>query len=161
MIACTRPIASTPCSSNALEEPDVALGQTFVIAGIGVDDAAAARRHAGEAVVVQRLEERGDRALLGDILKFYELVTGANLPGGYNLLNVDHHHRNDIQRLGDAQRFRDQAVLDHLRFDLPEAGLNLGSPPPEGIRTPAGRIIGLTTSPTRRMNCSTFPETPA
>ena len=34
-------------------------------------------------------------------------------------------------------------------------------PAPSGIRTPAGRMNGLTMSPTRSVNCSTRPSTPA
>ena len=43
----------------------------------------------------------------------------------------------------------------------PKPACRLRCPAPSGIRTPAGRRSGLTMSPTRRLNCSTCPLTPA
>ena len=43
----------------------------------------------------------------------------------------------------------------------PNPATSARRPAPSGIRTPADRIIGLTTSPGRSKNCSTRPSTPA
>ena len=52
----------------------------LVIAGIGVDDAAAARRHVGKTVFVEGLEERENGAGLGGA-RIDQLLAAAELTG--------------------------------------------------------------------------------
>src|SRR3954447_15108323 len=80
-------------------------GYLVVIAGIGVDDAAAARGHAIETVLVERLHESEQRARPRDILRLEELFAGSELAGRDVILHVGDDHRDDDPWLGYAGRF--------------------------------------------------------
>src|SRR5712672_395524 len=54
----------------------------LVIAGVGVDDAAAAGRHAVETALVERLQKHEERARPGDALRLDQLLAAAELAGG-------------------------------------------------------------------------------
>jgi hypothetical protein len=60
----------------------------LVIAGVGVDDAAAPRRHAIEAAFVERLQEGEYRTRLPCILEFNQFLASLDLAGGDVILHI-------------------------------------------------------------------------
>ena len=92
----------------------------IVIVGIGIGDAAAARRHAVNAAFVERLQKREKRARPGYLLRFNQLLTAPNLAGGNVVLHIRHHHRDDRERLRDAGDLGNHPDLHDLRLDLAE-----------------------------------------
>src|SRR5258706_15045323 len=95
----------------------------LVVAGVGVDDAAAAGRHPLEAALVERLQKHEDRAGPGDVLRFDQLLAAAELAGGDVVLNRGDDHRDDHPGPGDAGRLRHQPLLHDLSLDLAETCL--------------------------------------
>ena len=57
-----------------------------MIAGIGVDDTAAAGRHPFETALVERLQKHQDRTRSRDVLRFEELLSTSELSGGDEVL---------------------------------------------------------------------------
>src|SRR3954462_8807805 len=102
-----------------------------MIAGVGIDDATAARRHALEAALVKRLQEGEDRTRLTCILSFNQFLASLDLAGGDVILRIGDNERNGDPWLGDAGRFFAQPYLPPPRFNLSKPGLQ---PTPAGIR---------------------------
>src|SRR6266436_5065190 len=95
----------------------------LVVAGIGVDDAAAARSHTFETALIERLQKYKDGARSGDILRIDQLLPGSELSGGDVILHGRDDHRNDHPGFRDAGRFRDHPFLHDLGLDLAKACL--------------------------------------
>ena len=132
-----------------------------MVAGVGIGDAAAAGGHAIKPAVVQGLEKNQDRSRPGDLLSVDELLATAELAGGDEVLNVGDHHRNDRPRAWTRRwprpPFRPSGPGPRSARSRP-AGAR---PAPSGIRTPAGRISGLTMSPDPERELLHSPLTPA
>ena len=91
-----------------------------VIVGVGVGDAAAARRKAFELTRKERFHKDGESSRLRHLLDIDELIGRAKLASGYDVLNLCHDHRNDRERLCGAGDLADHADFHHLRLDLRE-----------------------------------------
>src|SRR5436190_17166570 len=102
----------------------------LVIAGVGIDDAAAASRHPCETAVVERLQKHKDRTGSRNILRFDQLLSAAKLAGGDVVLNRGDDHWDDHPGPGDAGRLRHHPFLHDLSLNLAEPGLQhpLASP---------------------------------
>src|SRR5215213_7916752 len=99
-----------------------------MIAGVGVDDAAASRGHALQPALVERLQEYENRARSYRILRIDELLSAAKLTSCDIVLNASNDHRDDGPWLGDARRLGHHPEFHHLGFDLSEAGLQRALP---------------------------------
>src|SRR5262245_9265078 len=94
-----------------------------VVIGIGVGDAAAARRYIIDAAPVERLEEHQQRARPRHLLRVDELLATAELSGRDEVLDARDRHRDDGERLRHAGDLGDHARFHVLRLDLVEASL--------------------------------------
>ena len=94
-IACTMPTASTACNTKPLNAPVSFDGNQVVVAGIGVDDAAASGRDAIKAAFIDRLQERENGAGSLHLLRFDQLLAAPELARRDVILLAGHHHRNN------------------------------------------------------------------
>src|SRR5881628_1017059 len=74
--------------SEALRGAELAGRNQFVIAGIGVDDAAATGGNSLKATFIKRLKERKDRPWFCSVLQIDKLVSAAKLTGRDIVLDV-------------------------------------------------------------------------
>src|SRR5207249_5114587 len=72
---------------DALTGAGVLCRNRFVVAGVGVDDAATACRHPFQTAFVERLQMDKDSSRTCNILGFDQLFATAKLPGGDVVLN--------------------------------------------------------------------------
>ena len=85
--ACTSPTAVDDMQSDLAAGAGLLRRDFLVVAGVRVDDAAAAGRHPLEAALVERLQVDEDRPGSGDVLRFDQLLAAAKLTGGDVILN--------------------------------------------------------------------------
>ena len=109
--------------SDAPHGAGVFRGDHVVVVGIGVGDAAAARRDAVQPACVERLEIHQERAGPRHLLRVDQLLAAAELAGSDDILHVGDHHRDDGPGLRYAGHLGDHSDFHDLRFDLPKAGL--------------------------------------
>src|SRR5580693_812957 len=107
---------------KSLESAGVLRGDHFVIAGVGIDDATAARRHVGKTILVKGLEEHQDGAWLGRT-RVDELFAAAKLTGRTIVLHAGHDHWTDRPGQRGARRFGNHAGPQDLSLDLAEPRL--------------------------------------
>ncbi len=162
MIACTTPTVSMTCRNTHCAAPEVRVVQPVVIVGVGVGDAAAARRHVVEAALVERFHMDGDRARLRYLLGIDQPVRCPDLA----LLRS--RPWTAVTTIGMTVRgFEMQATSPTIPTFITWASswlnpaTSLPRPASVGISSPAERMIGLTISPLRSVNCSSAPSTPA
>src|SRR3954451_9577589 len=94
-----------------------------MVAGVGIDDAGAARRNPVEAALVEGLKEYENRTRLLQVLRVDQLLGGPELAGGDEILHAGDDQRNDHPGLRDASGLPDHPWIYCLGLDLPEAGL--------------------------------------
>src|SRR5215470_14379167 len=92
-----------------------------VVVGIGVCDAAAARSHAVEPALIERLEKYEKGARPRHLLRVEQLLATAKLASGDEVLHVRDHHGDYGPGLRYTRDLRDHSRLHDLRFDLTEA----------------------------------------
>src|SRR5712671_4444433 len=127
-----------------------------VVAGIGVDDAAASGRNAIKAAFVDRFEERENGARSQHLLRFDQLLATPELAGCDVILHARHHHRNIVQGFEMHDASATIPTFMTCASICPNPAESVCRPAPSGMRMPADRIMGLTISPTRNANCSTI-----
>src|SRR6266851_9068342 len=89
-----------------------------MVAGIGIDDAAASGRHAIKAALVDGLQERQNGARSPHLLRVNQLLATPELPRRDVILYADHHHWNNRPWLRNACCLGDHSDLHDLRLDL-------------------------------------------
>src|SRR5262249_585508 len=109
-----------------------------VVVGIGVGNAAAARGHAIESAIKERLKIDQKSARTGHLLWIKQLPATAELSGGDKVLHVCDHHRNNGPRFGYACSFGHHPDLHDLRFDLSKTSLEESLPGAFGDQDPCG-----------------------
>src|SRR5579863_2311901 len=92
-----------------------------VVAGIGVGNAAAARRDAVKAALIERIQKRYQGARLLYLLRIEQLLAAAELASRNVALHARDHHRDNGKRLGYAGDLRDHSRFHDLRLDLIKA----------------------------------------
>src|SRR5215471_7026607 len=93
-----------------------------VVVGIGVSDAAAARRHAVEPALIERLEKYEKGARPRNLLRVEQLLAAAKLASCDKVLHIRDHHWDDGPGLRYTGSFGNHSRLHNLPFDLAEAG---------------------------------------
>src|SRR6478752_10198769 len=95
----------------------------IMVVRVRVRDAATAGGYALEPALVERLEEREQRAGPLNLLRIDQLLAAAELTRRDVVLHIGDDHRDHSERRGDAGDLGDHAGLHDLRLDLVEAGL--------------------------------------
>src|SRR3954453_18990533 len=98
-------------------------GDQFVVAGIGVGDAAAARGNAFQPSLIKGLEKYEERPRPRYLLRVNQLLSTAKLTGSNEVLHIGHDHGDVRPRLGYTKYLGRHSDLHHLRLDLAEASL--------------------------------------
>src|SRR5712675_1997942 len=123
---------------DALTGAGVLCRNRFVVAGVGVDDAATARRHPFKTAFVERLQMDKNSSGSCNILGFNQLLAAAELASGDVVLNHGDDHRDDHPWPGDAGRLRHHPLLHDLSLDLAEARLQYPLASPLRNENPGG-----------------------
>src|SRR5262249_35059804 len=106
---------------------DISRRDQVVIARVGIGDAAAARRNVVQPTLIEWFKKHQDGARARYLLRVDQLLAASELPGGYIVLHLCDHHRDDAPSLGDTSHLSSHPGLDDLRLDLPETGVQ-GAP---------------------------------
>src|SRR5262249_2312224 len=93
-----------------------------VVVGIGVSDAAAARRHAVEPALIERLEKYEKGARPRNLRCVDQLFAATKLASSDKILHIRDHHWDDGPGLRYTSSFGNHSRLHNLPFDLAEAG---------------------------------------
>ena len=95
----------------------------LVIVGVGVCDAAAARRHTIEPAFVEWLKFSENCARPRDLLRLEQSLAAEELARGNIVLHIRDHHRDNSPGFSCAGGLGYHSNLHDLRFDLPEASV--------------------------------------
>ncbi len=81
--------------ANPLQRAGIFFRDNLMIAGIGIDDAAASGGHSLHAALIDWLQEYQNRAWSHDILRLKKLLSAAELAGCDIVLDTRDNHRDD------------------------------------------------------------------